>query len=119
VKQVGSRDMALYWRVLALGCAVVLAVLSLWPADELVRVGMGYINDKVGHFLAYVALAWLLGCGWPRQPLWLIWLVSFLFGVAMEYAQSFTLSRQFDLIDMVANGGGALLGVLLLWWRRR
>src|SRR5690606_23067731 len=52
VKQTGSRDMALFWRVLALFCAVALAVLSLWPADELVRVGMGYINDKVGHFLA-------------------------------------------------------------------
>lgn len=115
-----GRGKAYYiWRVLALGCALALGVLSLWPADELVRFGAGLINDKAGHFTGYLILAGLLGIGWPRRPLWQLWVATFLFGVLIEYAQSFTPSRHFEVLDMVANGSGALVGSLLAWgWRR-
>lgn len=110
-----------FWRVLAVGCAVGLGILSLWPADELMRLGAAHVNDKVGHFSGYLLLAGLLGSGWPRRPLWQIWGATFLFGLLIEYAQSCTPSRQFEVLDMVANGAGALLAVTVLWiwrWRR-
>jgi VanZ family protein len=45
------------------------------------------------------------------------WLICFLFvamGVALEYAQRATGYRVFDVLDMVANGVGALLGRFLV-----
>lgn len=109
-----------FWRVLAVSCALALGILSLWPADELVRLGATHLNDKVGHFIGYLLLAGLFGSGWPRRPLWQIWVATFLFGLLIEYAQSFTPSRQFEVLDMVANGTGALVAVGALWfWRRR
>ena len=106
------------WRILAILCAIALWIMSLWPADDLLRFGARYVNDKVGHFIGYMALAWLLSQGWPRLPAWLVWLIAFVCGAAIEVAQSFAATRSFDWWDMVANGAGALVGVLLavpLW----
>ena len=106
------------WRTLAILCALALWVMSLWPADDLLRLGARYVNDKVGHFIGYMALAWLLSWGWPRLPGWLVWAAAFGCGAAIEIAQSFAPTREFSWLDMLANGSGALLGVLLaipLW----
>lgn len=120
-----SQPATVIWirRLLALGCAVVVAVMSLLPGDELARIGFKIYNDKVYHGIAYFSLAMLLALGWPRWRLWAIWGLAFLFGAGIEVAQGMTPSRSFDVWDMAANGTGALLALVLVqgWrcWRRR
>ena len=110
-----NRPARLYmlWRAMVILFIAALWTLSLWPADDLARLGARLLNDKIEHFLGYLALAWMLRQGWPKQPLWLAWLVAFVCGVGIEIAQSFAPSRHFSYLDMVANGAGALMGVWL------
>ena len=107
------------WRLLAVLCVLALWVMSLWPAEDLLRLGARHVNDKVGHFIGYLALACLLSLGWPRLPGWCVWVIAFLCGAAIEVAQSFAPTRGFEWWDMVANGAGALAGVLIVipLWR--
>lgn len=103
----------LLWRTLAVFFILALWILSLWPAEELSRLGARLFNDKLEHFIGYLLLAWVLRQGWPRQPLWLAWLVAFVCGAGIEFAQAFSPSRHFSWWDMLANGAGALTGVLI------
>lgn len=69
-------------------------------------------SDKIGHFMAYGLLAFWFGMLRPRQLLQTALLAS-LMGVAVEFAQALTPYRSFDPKDMLANAGGALLGIAL------
>lgn len=74
-------------------------------------------GDKIGHFVSYGLLAWL-GGQWDCK-LWRVWLLASLMGVAVEGVQYLLPWRSFELLDMLANSTGALLGVLLLALSRR
>lgn len=68
-------------------------------------------GDKISHFIAYGLLAWLAGnLGWNRFP---VWIAASLMGIAVECVQYFLPWRSLELLDMLANSTGALLGVLL------
>lgn len=74
--------------------------------------------DKLNHSLAYGALAWwAMGCfassdGRRRALLGLLVL-----GAAMEWAQgAFTVDRQRDALDIVANAIGVGIGTALGLW---
>lgn len=74
--------------------------------------------DKLNHALAYGALAWwAMGCfasGVGRRRALLGLLVL---GAVMEWAQgAFTVDRQRDALDVVANAVGVGLGTLLGLW---
>lgn len=101
------------WRLLAVGCLLSLWALSLWPADTLSQLGTGFINDKVGHFVAYLILSWLLARGWPGFSLWWIWLAAFVCGAAIEVAQIYTPTRTFEWADLLTNGLGAAVGAFI------
>jgi VanZ family protein len=84
-------------------------------------------SDKIVHALAFGLLATLLYRSWPAPPVprrWAIWTVIWvsLFGVTDELHQSFTLDRQADVLDWVADTVGALLAIgvytRLAVWRR-
>ncbi len=68
-------------------------------------------GDKYGHLLAYGGTMW-----WWAQ-LWRTWrkrlrlaVVLALMGVVIEFAQGATSWRTFDVMDMLANGAGVLMG---------
>jgi VanZ family protein len=69
-------------------------------------------NDKVGHFLAYFVLAGnlFLICDslYQRQKA-LLFLV--LYGLLMEFIQSYIPGRDASLLDIIANSSGTLLGL--------
>lgn len=94
---------------LAIGWAVVAAIvwLSLTPSPPQVDIEQG---DKLGHLLAYGTLAfWFsqLYSGTTR----LLYAAGFVaMGVALEFVQGGLGYRSFDLIDMLANALGVLLG---------
>lgn len=102
------------WRVLAVLAIALIWIGSLWPANELPHLNLSWFNDKVGHFLGYLTVALLLALGWRQSPPWLLWLIATLSGGLAELAQGYlTSSRAMEWLDLMANAGGALIGIII------
>jgi hypothetical protein len=71
--------------------------------------------DKLNHALAYAALAWwAMGCFASTAGRRRALLALLVLGAAMEWAQgAFTVDRQRDGLDLVANAVGVGLGTAL------
>ena len=111
-------DALLWFLVLVMAVVVVYTSVSTptgntWP-----------ISDKVLHYLAYTGLTLSLllaavwapvrGEGWfPTAAPWVA-LVAFVFGVAIEIVQGPLPERDAELLDALANAGGAVTA-LTLW----
>jgi len=66
--------------------------------------------DKIGHFLAYVALtAWFAAALWGRKWLTIITVAFIVMGGVLEILQGFT-GRDPSWFDWLIDTGGALLG---------
>lgn len=93
----------------AVGCALLIAYLSLSPADGLPEVRW---TDKISHFIAYAGFGAPLAVALGRSR----WLTAVAFatayGALMELAQgTLTAERTPDLFDAIANTLGACAGV--------
>lgn len=102
------------WRVLLALLLAAITWLALAPAPPKVA-STGW--DKANHALAFAALAfvgvWAL---WQRPRQWLLLCVALLaYGGFIEIAQSFTPTREADWHDVVADGVGITLGLLVAW----
>ncbi len=82
------------------------------------RLSPGLHLDKVVHFFEYAILAFLVAravaaMSWPAQG-WAIWLVSSLLvlavGCADECYQSIVPNRSSELLDLLADGLGGMVG---------
>lgn len=103
---------AIYWRILALSCIISVWVLSLWPS--VAQPFRFQHADKVSHLIAYAAIAFLLSRGWPGMAAVLVWMITMLCGGVAEVGQAlFTTTRHPEWLDMLANGTGALLGLMI------
>ena len=105
-------------RVLTWCCVVLLAVLSLVPAQEMVRTGL---PGRLEHFIAYAGSAaiGMAGYGASRGATQIIggfWVYA---GI-LEYLQHFSPGRHPAIEDFAASALGALCGALAvaLLWRR-
>ena len=97
---------------------VIVTVLALFPHLQLPEPSalQGYF-DKVGHVLAFVALA-LLGAGaWPRRWSLIGGLVCY--AVILELLQRFSAGREVHIADALANLVGLVIGLGLVMARRR
>lgn len=97
-------------KVLFAGAVLGVTVLSVLPMPQV----DGLESDKINHLIAYAALAFLLVLSLPRdrrlpRGFWVGLLSLLLYGVVMEVVQHY-IGREFDLMDMVANAVGVLLG---------
>ena len=105
-------------RVLTWCCVIILAVLSLLPAEQMVRTGL---PGRLEHFVAYAGSAAIAvaGYGVSRGTMPIIggfWVYS---GI-MEYLQHFSPGRHPSIADFAASALGALCGglAMALLWRR-
>ena len=74
--------------------------------------------DKLGHFLAYAALAAWFGGIFARGSYVAIALGLTLLGIGLEVLQErLATNRTGDPIDVAANVAGVLAGLALSWWR--
>jgi VanZ family protein len=74
--------------------------------------------DKLGHFLAYAALAAWFGGIFARDRYWAIALGLTLLGIGLEVLQELVATnRTGDPNDVAANVVGLLAGLALSWWR--
>lgn len=67
------------------------------------------INDKLNHFIAFLALAWLTDKAFPSQKLFLKITLLLSYGFIIEVVQSTLSYRDFSLWDFVADGVGVFL----------
>lgn len=115
-----------FW--IAGGWALVVAVvlLSLWPAT-IIDPG-GSQGDKAMHVLAYaVLMAWFASIHGEleRRRRFAVGFVAM--GIIIELVQPLTGLREFELVDLVANTFGVLVGWSIapprlpnmLWWVER
>lgn len=74
--------------------------------------------DKMGHFVMYMffsAILLLDSCRWQtsRNLRYIILLIPLFFGALMEILQMTTTTRKAECMDMAANIGGIVAGILL------
>ena len=68
-------------------------------------------SDKLEHFAAYGLLMFLFCQIYHRTPTRLVYAAGFIaMGIAMEFLQRMTGYRTFEVLDMVANATGVVLG---------
>ena len=105
-------------RVVTWCCVLVLAVLSLLPAQDIVRTGL---PGRVEHIIAYAGSAAIAMAGYGAsrgvaQIIGGFWVYA---GI-LEYLQHFSPGRHPSIADFAASALGALCGglAIALLWRR-
>ena len=98
----------------------VMLVLSLLliiylATTELTHPLMMSVNDKLGHVLAFVILAFFMDFSFPASSFNLSKILPLLaYGLLIEVIQYFLPYRMFSLLDMLADGSGLVIYVLLI-----
>ena len=97
----------------------VIFILAHIPVPSLVR--KAGVSDKAIHFIAYLALVFLLWfaispvrkVNWRRATVWLVFLITICYGVIDELLQGVVVGRSCDAIDFLADLEGVLTGLAL------
>ncbi len=96
-----------YWIALSIATALLITILSLWPLPHLPSVPG---SDKTHHFIAYATLAF--PAAFVRPKYWLFIMLFFVsYGGLIELIQPYV-NRYGEWLDMLANTGGVLCGIL-------
>jgi VanZ family protein len=93
-------------------CLGALAILSLLPANQVVRTDLG---GHLEHVIGYAGTSFLCTAGWRggAEP-WLVFFALLAYAGALEFMQRFAPGRLSSLIDFIFSGSGVLIGVLAL-----
>ena len=93
--------------------AIVVAIFSLLPpSSDPIRLLAGLpVSDKVLHFAAYMFLAFLPAIHERLRPAALLLVATIWLGIGLEFAQE-RVHRSYEVGDMIADGWGALTGLL-------
>ena len=92
-------------------CVLVIAVLSLLPADAMVRTG---IDGRIEHFVAYAGTMLIAGCAYGMQREdWLKMLALCAYAGVLEILQNFSPGRHPSFLDFAASSAGVFAGGLL------
>jgi VanZ family protein len=104
------------WRllcVLQFYCLLALyTYLGLTPHPE---ASVPVFNDLLMHFVGYIAAGVSISFARPLWPLWQRAAFLIAFSFAIEIGQHFNPPRTFSLTDMLANSGGVILGLTMVF----
>ena len=107
------------WFSLAYAMLAIVAIASLMPAPDIGT------SDKLLHFLTYGVMSAVFVTLVSRQrSLFLVVPGLILFGVVLEFLQGMTGYRSMEALDMLANGTGVMIGLMVrfspipVWFRR-
>ena len=107
----GSRPVALW--------AIFIFCLHIIPSENLPKPpDWGFSVDKVVHFFLFAILAFLLLLQkYPLNRQWkrvfLVVITSITFGLLMETIQLMVPGRDYNMVDLFADGVGAVFGCLV------
>ena len=97
-----------HWFIISLLTIISITILSLYPLDNLPEVPG---TDKTHHFIAYAALSFPTALRKPNR--WIYYILFFVFyGGLIELIQPYV-NRYGEWLDMLANTGGVVCGVIL------
>ena len=98
---------------LALGLALLIITgMALTPAPGEIQLS---VNDKLGHAMAFLLLAFLTHASWPEIKFnWRQVSALLGYGLALEFTQYFIPNRYFSLLDIAADLAGIGLYMLLI-----
>ncbi len=71
-------------------------------------------NDLLMHFAGYTVAAISISFARPAWPLWQRAALLIAYSIAIEIAQHFNPPRTFSNMDILANAGGVILGLLIV-----
>lgn len=97
------------FRMLAGCCVILLALLSLMPAQNMVRTG---IPGQLEHFVAYAGSASIAVAGYGRRVAGRIIASFWIYAALLEYLQHFSPGRHPSIADFSASALGASFGGL-------
>jgi VanZ family protein len=97
------------FRILTWCCVIFLAVLSLLPAQDMVRTG---IPGQLEHFVAYAGSATIAITGYRRRGAVRIVGLFWIYAGILEYLQHFSPGRHPSIADFAVSALGALCGGL-------
>ena len=108
-------------RILTWFCVILLAVLSLLPAQDMVRTG---IPGELEHFVAYAGSASIVIVGYRRRGAVRIIGLFWIYAGVLEYLQHFSPGRHPSIVDFSASAiegvlFGGLAAALLVYRLRR
>jgi len=107
-----SRTSIIVFRVMLV---VSLMLIIYLATTELTHPLMMSVNDKLGHVLAFVILAFFMDFSFPASSFNLSKILPLLaYGLLIEVIQYFLPYRMFSLLDMLADGSGLVIYVLLI-----
>jgi VanZ family protein len=98
------------FRVLTWYCIILLAVLSLLPAQNMVRTG---IPGQLEHLIAYAGSAGIAIAGYQRRGAVQIIGLFCIYAGILEYLQYFSPGRHSSIEDFAASALGACCGGLV------
>ena len=98
---------------LLLGLALLIITgMALTPSPGVIQQS---VNDKLGHALAFLVLAFLTHASWPELKFSWRQITPLLgYGLAIEITQYFIPNRYFSLLDIAADLAGVGLYMLLI-----
>jgi VanZ family protein len=101
------------FRVVTWCCVITLAILSLLPAEEMVRTGF---EHHIEHFSAYAGSAGIamIGYGSRHRVPWIILGAFWVYAGLLECLQHFSPGRAPAFSDFAASSLGALAGMLAI-----
>ncbi len=105
-------DLRFPWLWMGFGWLLVAGVClgSLVPAAHV----NGFIDDKIAHFASYFVLTvWFSGLYSKVSYYIVVAAIVIAFGALLDVMQTATATRHFDLIDVLANAAGAIVGLVL------
>jgi VanZ family protein len=112
----------MYWttrlpRFAAWSWIILIAVLSLLPAEEMVRTSLG---GHIEHMLAYAGAAFITAFAYPQRDLRQITIALICYAAILEFLQRFSLGRHSAMEDWLASSAGVLVGgALFYFWRTK
>jgi VanZ family protein len=98
------------FRILTWCCVILLAVLSLLPAQDIVRTG---IPGELEHFVAYAGSASIAIAGYGRRGSVRIISLFWIYAGVLEYLQHFSPGRHPSIVDFAASALGAVFGAVV------
>jgi VanZ family protein len=100
------------WFWVGLAFAALVAYVCLVPSKNLPNI---HLWDKFEHALAFLMLAFWFGCVVVRRDILWVGLCLLAFGGLIELLQGWmSVGRSADPRDLLADGGGVMLGLLLV-----
>ncbi len=101
------------WLTLGWFWLLIIVTLSLISIPKIAELSILYI-DKIEHTISYFVLMFLFSQCYKAKVIRLAYALLFIFlGVSLEFLQGYTVTRQFEYADMLANTSGVILGLIL------